>query len=97
MTPSDGPRQFPEKRKDIRHRCQKLAEVFVGAQRYPGFIRNESKGGVFVETRGSFLPGDNVLVVYETPIGIDMKRTGKIVKIDPTGIGVKFNHPGYNR
>jgi len=93
----DRPRRYNEKRKDIRHRCQKQADVFIGAQRYPGCIRNESKGGVFVETRGSFLAGDDVMVVYESPIGIALKRSGKIVKIELGGIGVKFNHPGYNR
>jgi hypothetical protein len=97
MTSSNHPIQYDEKRKDIRHNCQKMAEVFIGAQRYSGCIRNESKGGVFVETRGSFLSGDDVMVVYESPIGIDLKRSGKIVKIDLNGIGIKFNHPGYNR
>lgn len=96
MTPADGPRPFFEKRKDIRHRCQKMAEVFVGPHRYPGCIRDESKGGIFVEARGSFLTGDDVIVVYESPTGIDFKRTGKIVNIDSNGIGVKFNYPGYN-
>ena len=97
MAPSNQSDQYDEKRRDIRFRCDKLAEVFIGAQRYSGYIRNESKGGVFVETRGSFLAGDDVTVVYESPIGIDLKRSGKIVKIDLDGIGVKFNHPGYNR
>jgi Tfp pilus assembly protein PilZ len=96
MTSSDNQSRFDEKRRDIRHRCLKLAEVFIGAQRYPGCIRNESKGGIFVETRGSFLSGDDVMVVYESPMGIDQKRSGKIVKIDLDGIGIKFNHPGYN-
>lgn len=96
MTSSNQDHHYNEKRKDIRHGCQKLAEVFIGAQRHSGCIRNESKGGVFVETRGSFLAGDDVMVVYESPIGIDLKRSGKIVKIELGGIGIKFNHPGYN-
>ena len=96
MTPSNHPIPYDEKRKDIRFSCQKMADVFIGAQRYSGCIRNESKGGVFVETRGSFLAGDDVMVVYESPIGIDLKRSGKIVKIKLGGIGIKFNHPGYN-
>ena len=95
-TLSNNPGRFDEKRKDIRHSYQKFADVFIGAQRYPGLIRNESKGGVFVETRGTFLAGDDVMVVYESPIGIDQKRTGKIVKIVEDGIGVRFNYPGYN-
>jgi hypothetical protein len=97
MTSSNQSSPYDEKRKDIRFSCEKLADVFVGAQRYPGYIRNESKGGVFVETRGSFLAGDDVTVVYESPIGIDLKRSGKIVKIELDGIGIKFKHPGYNR
>ena len=96
MMPPDSQTQYDEKRKDIRHSCKKLADVFIGTQRYPGCIRNESKGGVFVETRGSFFKGDEVTVVYESPIGIDQKRTGKIVKIDHNGIGVRYNYPGYN-
>ena len=96
MTLSKNSFQFDEKRKNIRHSCHKFADVFIGAQRYSGLIRNESKGGVFVETRGSFFAGDEVMVVYESPIGIDQRRTGKIVKIVPDGIGVRFNYPGYN-
>ena len=96
MTSTNQPNQYNEKRKDIRHSCQKPAEVFIGAQRYSGYIRNESKGGVFVETRGSFLAGDDVVVVYDSPIGIDLKRSGKIVNIELGGIRIKFNHPGYN-
>ena len=97
MASPDQPIQYHERRKDIRHSCQKEADVFIGARRYPGYIRNESKGGVFVETRGSFLAGDDVMVVYESPLGIDLKRAGKVVKVDLGGIGIKFNHPGYNR
>ena len=97
MTSSNQSNPYNEKRKDIRFSCDKLAEVFIGSQRYSGYIRNESKGGVFVETRGSFLAGDDVMVVYESPIGIDLKRSGKVVKIDLDGIGIKFKHPGYNR
>jgi hypothetical protein len=96
MTSSINQRQFEEKRTDIRHPCQKHAEVFIGARRFSGCIRNESKGGVFVETRGSFLLNDNVVVVYASPLGIDLRRSGKIVKLEPGGIGVKFKWPGYN-
>ena len=97
MTSSSQSNPYREKRKDIRFSCDKLAEVFIGGQRYPGYIRNESKGGVYVEIRGSFLAGDDVTVIYESPIGIDLKRSGKVVKIDLDGIGIRFNHPGYNR
>lgn len=97
MTSANSLKPFDEKRKDIRHRCQKLADVFVKGQRFAGCIKNESKGGVFVETRGSFLIGDDVFVVYESPIGIDLRRSGKIVKIDREGIGIKFKWPGYNQ
>ena len=64
MTLLKNPGQFDEKRKDIRHGCQKFADVFIGASRYSGLIRNESKGGVFVETRGSFLAGDLEIVIW---------------------------------
>ena len=97
MTSSSSLKPFDEKRKDIRHGCQKLADGFVKGQRFQGCIRNESKGGVFVETRGPFLMGDDVLVVYESPIGIDLRRTEKIVQIDKQGIGMKFKWPGYNQ
>ena len=97
MTSSNSLKPFDEKRKDIRFGCQKLADVFVKGQRFQGCIRNESKGGIFVETRGSFLAGDDVMVVYESPIGIDLRRSGKIVKIDPGGIGIKFKWRGYNK
>ena len=97
MMSSGSLKPFDEKRKDIRYGCQKLADVFVKGQRFQGYIKNESKGSVFVETRGSFIAGDDVIVVYESPIGIDLRRSGKIVKIDPGGIGIKFKWPGYNK
>jgi hypothetical protein len=97
MTTSNNPKPFDEKRKDIRYSCQKLADVYIGGHRFSGCIKDESKGGLFIETRGSFMMGDEVVVIYGSPKGMSMKRSGKIVKIIPKGIGIKLNWPGYNR
>ena len=97
MAFSNNQRRFQEKRTDTRFECSKHADVFIGARRYTGYIKNESKGGVFIETRGSFLQNDSVVVVYASPMGIDLRRTGKIVKVNPNGIGIKFRWPGYNQ
>jgi hypothetical protein len=97
MSSSNQSDEYSEKRQHIRRSCQTPAEVYIGAQRYPGYIRNESKGGIYVLTRGSFFAGDDVTVVYESPTGFGLKKTGKIVAIKLEGIGIKFSHPGYNR
>ncbi len=97
MNISDKPSSFKDKRQDIRHNCSMVTEIFVNDRVYPGHIRNKSRGGIYVEAGGRFSPGQNVTVSFTTSVGLDQKKTGKVVRIYPDGIGVKFDWPGYSR
>lgn len=97
MNNSEGPSHGRERRQDIRHSCSKFTEIFVQGRGYLGCIKNESIGGIFIETNGSFSVGQQVSVVYTSAVGLDQNKTGKIVVINPKGVGVKFHWPGYNR
>jgi hypothetical protein len=90
--------QFPykEKRRDVRHSCSQITEIFVEGRGYFGCIKNESRGGVFIETKGPFIPGQSILLKYLTPAGLGQEKTGTIVKADTEGIGVRYKWPGYN-
>ncbi|UCF93935.1 MAG: PilZ domain-containing protein [Desulfobacterales bacterium] len=95
MGGSSQKRSIKEKRQNIRHYCTKPIEFFVENRSFLGFIKNESRGGLFIETRGPFAVGQAITVTYPTPLGPDQKRTGKIVKLSPEGIGIQFSWPGY--
>jgi hypothetical protein len=85
-----------EKRRDIRHSCSKMVEFHAGDRQHLGCIKNESKTGVFIETRGDFRTGQDITLI-STDAGLEFKKTGKIVAVYPTGIAVEFNWPGYTR
>ena len=97
MAASGGGSSAVEKRKDVRLERSLVTELHVDGAAYLGTIRNESRGGVFVQTVGPFSAGQDVTLTYTPPSGMDQKRTGKIVNLYPGGIGVKYNWPGYNR
>ena len=97
MNTSDKPSSLKDKRQNSRHNCSMVTELSVNDRVYPGYIRNKSRGGIYIEARGRFSSGQKVTVSFTTPVGLDQKKTGKIVRIYPDGIGVKFDWPGYSR
>jgi uncharacterized protein (TIGR02266 family) len=55
------------------------------------FIQNISAGGVFIETRESFVVGTEISLVFALPNDrIPVKIGGTIVRTTPEGIGIKF-------
>jgi len=59
---------------------------------FTDFIQNLSAGGLYIDTQLPFFPGQELSMTFsvtngETPI----KITGKIVRVDSRGIGVKFD------
>ena len=61
-------------------------------QSYKGMISNISRVGAFIETKNSFSLGQ--LIHHEIPgdsLFKDLKLKGVVVRIDPNGIGVKFD------
>ncbi len=59
-------------------------------------IKNLSSGGVFIETDENYSMGQKIMVTFSIPkYKFDNKITlvGEVVRIEPTGVGVKFNEP----
>ena len=59
---------------------------------YKDFIKNISAGGVFIETKTSFSPGQEISLTFSLPnLQKHVKITGEIARKTQQGIGVKFN------
>ena len=59
-------------------------------------IKNISSGGIFIETTEKFSMGQKIMVTFSIPkYKFDNKITlvGEVVRIEPSGVGVKFNEP----
>ena len=70
-----------------------VVDFVVENRVYSGFIHNISKGGAFIETVASFATGQEITMTF--PSMEDQKHikvAGEIVRIEPKGIGVKFEN-----
>lgn len=59
-------------------------------------IKNISSGGIFIETEENFSMGQKIMVTFSIPkFNFDNKITlvGEVVRVEPSGVGVKFNEP----
>ncbi len=93
--PSDAVKKPVKKRKEKRASIRKscfLSVDFVTQDRpYTSFIRSLGAGGVFIESRDSFFPGDDIAMnfaVNDPPT--PFKVSGEIAWCGPEGIGVEF-------
>ena len=68
------------------------ATIFACQNRYyAGLTKNISKGGIFIETRNQFLPGQIItLVISRTKIEKGVMLKGEVVHRRPEGFGLKF-------
>jgi len=62
-----------------------------------GLIENYCHGSAFIKTKGRFSKGQDISMTIESSKFGSEKRTGKIARVTPEGIGVEFNYPGYTR
>jgi Tfp pilus assembly protein PilZ len=78
-----------ERREFARSLVDIPVEFSVQGRFYDGLIKNISKGGVFIETSGTFSVGQEISLYFgkETIIGT-------VIWVDPKGIGLKFGHRG---
>jgi hypothetical protein len=97
-----------EKREHVRRSVDIPVEFIVQERLYQGRIKNinkegwirignVNKGGVFVETEISFSIEQNISMSYQSPSFGKENRIGKIVRISPQGIGVKFQRLKKNK
>ena len=58
---------------------------------FTDFIQDISKGGVYIQTDGNFYIGQSITLTFSLHKEEDaISVRGKVVRIDPEGIGVKF-------
>ena len=86
-----------DKREYVRINTRQRVEFVVDGRTYYGTIENKSHGGIFIKTRENFTVGQDISMTFQSPMLINEERTGKIARVAPNGIGVKFNFPGYAR
>ncbi|MGD9105280.1 MAG: PilZ domain-containing protein [Desulfobacterales bacterium] len=56
------------------------------------FIQNISNDGVFIQTDGKFHIGQQIIMIFFLPkFEEDITVSGKVVRVDSQGIGVKFD------
>lgn len=85
--------RFPQlKRKNRRLPIRSIVEYTTKYTTDKGFVQNISTGGVFIETRMPFHPGENISFNLEFPrdSSKQTKIEGKIIRVSPNGIGVAF-------
>ena len=91
----DIPQNESEETKDLRKHPRKLfakqATIKFENTLYDGLITDLSRGGCFIENRGFFEPGQIFnLVIPGTKFDEDNMLRIEVVRLSPTGIGVKF-------
>ena len=60
--------------------------------RFIYFIQNISDDGVFIQTDGNFNIGQQIIMNFSlTKVEKDIAVSGKVVRVDSCGIGVKFD------
>jgi hypothetical protein len=82
-----------ERRRHPRKSCS--IPVSVGTWRvFREFAKNISRGGMFIGTSASFLPGEHVTLTISPPNDKKPLRiTGRVVRSSDKGIGVEFTAP----
>jgi hypothetical protein len=79
-------------RKHNRKAASSEVECVTGYQSSKGRIKNISAGGVFIETRMPFRYGSDIILrfIFHQNIQKQFRILGQIVRINPTGIAVRF-------
>ncbi len=81
-------RRYPRKETSIYTICE------TNTNNFREYTKNTSSGGVFIETASSMSVNEEVFMTlfhasFDTPI----RARGKIVWVNPKGMGVEFNSP----
>ena len=78
-------REYPRRPSFIPVECSSHEICFTD------FIQDISKGGVYIQTDGNFYVGQSITLTFSLHKDEDVLSVkGKVVRIDPEGIGVKF-------
>jgi hypothetical protein len=85
----------PSKPADKRKYHRKDSSIYAICETdqcyFRDFIKNVSAEGLFIETETALSAGDEVFISFFHPDSkISIKTTGKIVRVDQKGVGVKL-------
>jgi len=86
--------QFHEKRRYSRKETSIYTICETDTDNFREYAKNTSPGGVFIETASSMTVDEEVFMTlfhasFDTPI----RARGRIVWVNPKGMGVEFNNP----
>ena len=74
-----------------RRTCSVETHFAADRQLFEGIIKNLSAGGTYIQVKGRFIVGGDIIVAGPFAANQDeVKRRGKIVRKDGQGIGVRF-------
>jgi Tfp pilus assembly protein PilZ len=80
-----------EMRQAPRYNCLVAVDYNINDWTYQNFVRNISLGGAFIETGEDIPLGQRILMVLTHPEDkSECTVAGKVVRKEPTGIGIKF-------
>ena len=78
-------------RKHVRQLFPAVVDYSVDNRFYKDFLRDISKGGVFMETRVPLSMGAEIAMSFPMPKkNQSLKVTGIIVRVSPEGVGIQF-------
>ena len=84
--------KIAELRKHPRESSFIPAECVSDGISFTDFIQNISNGGVFIQTDADFYIGQQITMTFSLPkVEKDITLSGKVVRFDSQGIGVKFD------
>ncbi len=88
--------EISERRATLRKDCLLLVDYTVEGRPFKDYVRNISEMGVFIQSpvRASFSRGRQiVMVISKTWEQKPVKVKGRIVRVSPKGVGVRFFQP----
>ncbi|MGD9330147.1 MAG: PilZ domain-containing protein [Desulfobacterales bacterium] len=80
-----------ENRRHERRPCSESTCFSANRQLHEGVLMNTSAGGTYIQARGKFKINQQVIVAGITATdGREIKRFGRIVRVEPSGIAICF-------
>ncbi len=87
----DSDTQAPDKRRHPRKPCSIVVDYATQDRAFRDYIRDISKGGVFIETKNFFSLGQEFIMTFSVPNhDRPLKFIGEVVRTDDRGVGVRF-------
>jgi hypothetical protein len=84
--------KIKDKRKYYRKPISVYAICETNNCNFRDFTKDISPEGVFIETKTDLSLGEDLfMTLFHTSFETPVRSAGKIVRVDPKGVGVKFN------